>query len=108
MRQAVGDKLRDGMTRLDLLFIISAGVGSCCAATNLLKAKNSRAVIPPSIGAHQEAPRPPGVTSFLPRPSRPFGLPDPRLQAAGKVLHASSVRLGSSSALPATSSIYAV
>jgi hypothetical protein len=47
MRQAVGDKLRDGMTRLDLLFIISAGVGSCCAATNLLKAKNSRAVIPP-------------------------------------------------------------
>src|SRR3954469_11029266 len=49
MRQAVGDKLRGGMTRLDLLFIISAVwfVGSCCAATNLLKAKNNRAVMPP-------------------------------------------------------------
>ena len=49
MRQAVGDKLRDGMTPLDLLFIMSAVsfVGSCCASTNLLNAKNNRAVMPP-------------------------------------------------------------
>jgi hypothetical protein len=108
MRQAVGDKLRDGMTRLDLLFINSAGVGSCCAATNLLKAKNSRAVMPPfnrcSSGSISAA----SLTSFLPRPSRPFGSPDPGLQAVGKVPRANSARIGSSSALPARSSMYAV
>ncbi|CUT12456.1 hypothetical protein BF49_3536 [Bradyrhizobium sp.] len=49
MRHAVGDKLRAGMTPLDLLFIISAVsfVGSCCASINLVNAKNKRAVMPP-------------------------------------------------------------